>query len=291
MRFISKISYFWREIKNAKIMKKIGLFILVLFCTSLAFSQTTTTPAPAPTPLPQTAPVNQKVRLGLSFSPLLSWFSTSGDAGAVEPDGTRFNIAFGLNTDFRIAQNSNYYFSTGLFLLNTGGTLRHDYFTENDNGEYFKTERTSDFRINYVNIPVTMMLRTNEIGYIRYFGRVGFDAAFNTKSTYDYTDVNLDNPSAADLTVEDEDASDLTSLMRFGLRIEAGFEMQIGGTTNLYFTATYNSGLNNVFSDDYELPKTNSLGELIPGEGGEPQTERRVKATTNLFAITAGVYF
>ncbi len=272
-------------------MKKIGLFILVLFCTSLAFSQTTTTPAPAPTPLPQTAPVNQKVRLGLSFSPLLSWFSTSGDAGAVEPDGTRFNIAFGLNTDFRIAQNSNYYFSTGLFLLNTGGTLRHDYFTENDNGEYFKTERTSDFRINYVNIPVTMMLRTNEIGYIRYFGRVGFDAAFNTKSTYDYTDVNLDNPSAADLTVEDEDASDLTSLMRFGLRIEAGFEMQIGGTTNLYFTATYNSGLNNVFSDDYELPKTNSLGELIPGEGGEPQTERRVKATTNLFAITAGVYF
>ena|GEM_PF-1147761 len=258
-------------------MKKIALFIVALAAYSTAISQDSS----------NTSDSNQKFRLGLSFSPVLSWFATSGDAGLVQPDGTRLNIAFGLNTDFRIGENSQYYFSTGLFLLNTGGSIRHDYFVE-DGGQFVLTERTSDFRVNYVNIPVTIMLRTQEIGYSRYFGRVGFDAGVSTKSTYDYRDTRdgIDYPQ-----VEDEDSSDLTSLFRFGLRVEAGFEYNIGGSTNLFFTAAYNHGLNNVFSKDYELPKLDGNNEFIPSDDGSPQTERRVKASTNLFTITAGAYF
>lgn len=276
-------------------MKKIGLIILATIYSVLAIAQTETqppaaAPAPAPAAPPQTDQ-GQKVRLGLSFSPVISWFNASGDAGAVESDGTRFNIAFGLNTDFRIANNNNYFFSTGLFLLNTGGTIRHSYFAQNENDDYFLSERTSDFRINYVNIPLTVMLRTNEIGYIRYFGRVGFDAGVNINSTVDYSDVNLDLPDSPNLTVEDDDASDLTSLFRFGLRIEGGFEYNIGGTTNIFVSATYNNGLNNVFSDDYKLPKLDSNNELIPSNDGPPQTDKRIKAATHLFTITAGVYF
>ena len=278
-------------------MKKIALIVLATISSMLVIAQTetqppatpATTPAPAPVAPPQTDQ-GQKVRLGLSFSPVISWFNASGDAGAVEADGTRFNIAFGLNTDFRIAQNNNYFFSTGIFLLNTGGTINHKYFAES-NGEFVLTDRTADFRINYVNIPLTVLLRTNEIGYIRYFGRVGFDASVNTSSTVDYSDVNLDFPDSPDLTVEDDDASDFTSLFRFGLRIEGGFEYSIGGTTNVYFSAAYNNGLINVFSDDYKLPKLDDNGQLILTEDGSPQTDKKVNATTNLFTITAGIYF
>jgi len=262
-------------------MKKIGLFILAICLYSSGISQDVT----------GTTQTNSKFRLGLSFSPVVSWFSTSGDAGLVEPDGTRFNIAFGLNTDFRIGENSQYYFSTGLFLLNTGGSLKHDYYIQNDDGSFSLTERTSDFRINYVNIPVTIMLRTQEIGYSRYFARVGFDAGVSTKSTYDYEDLRLSDDQT--FSVEDESASDLTSLFRFGLRVEGGFEYNIGGTTNLFFTAAYNHGLNNVFTNDYELPTGESVdGRLaIDPNSGEPFLDREVKASTNLFTVTVGAYF
>lgn len=263
-------------------MKKTGLLIVAIILSVSAFSQSAA----------GTTELDPKVRLGLSFSPVLSWFSTSGDAGAVSPDGTRLNIAFGLNTDFRIAENSQYYFSTGLFLLNTGGTLTHDYFVKRDDGSFSLSERTSDFRINYINIPVTIMLRTQEIGYMRYFGRVGFDGAVSTKSTFDYEDVRVSDD--VKFTQEDEDSSDLTSLFRFGLRVEAGFEYSIGGSTNLYFSAAYNHGLNNVFTDDYKLPTGAATedGRLLRDpNSGEPFTERRVKASSNFFTLTAGAYF
>jgi len=278
-------------------MKKIGLIILATIYSVLAIAQTETqppaaAPAPAPAAPPQTDQ-GQKVRLGLSFSPVISWFNASGDAGAVESDGTRFNIAFGLNTDFRIAKNNNYFFSTGIFLLNTGGTINHKYFAETSDG-FVLTDRTADFKINYVNIPLTVLLRTNEIGYMRYFGRVGFDASVNTSSTVDYSDVNLDFPDSPELTVEDDDASDFTSLFRFGLRIEGGFEYSLGGTTNVYFSAAYNNGLINVFSDDYRLPtESKDAGGMlnIDPDTGKPFVDRKINATTNLFTITAGVYF
>jgi hypothetical protein len=272
-------------------MKKISLILFTLCFAVQASAQDTAATAPSNTYSPP--PQSQKVRLGLSFSPVLSWFSASGDAGTVEPDGMRFNIAFGLNTDFRIGQNSNYYLSTGLFLLNTGGTITHQYFTETAGGDFFLSERTADFRINYVNVPFTVMLRTNEIGYMRYFGRVGFDAAFNTNSTFDYEDFIEDQEQT--ISVEDEDASDFTALFRAGLHIEAGFEYNIGGTTSIYFSATYNNGLNNVFSDDYRLPtgatEDGSDRLAIDPDTGEPFVERRVKASTNLFMVTVGAYF
>ena len=276
-------------------MKKLGLLALAIATSLIVNGQNDTpqSPAPAPPTTPNTNKDNQNVRLGLAFSPVISWYSASGDAGTVEPEGTRFNISFGLNIDLRIAQNNNYFFSTGLFLLNTGGSLSHKAFIEETDGSFSLTQRESDFRTNYVNIPLTVLLRTNEIGYMRYFGRVGFDAGVNTKSTYDFRDIRENSEDTRVVSVEDEDASDLTALFRFGLRFEAGFEYNIGGATHLYFSASYNHGLNNVFTDDYRLPETNSTtGELIiNSESAMPEMGRRVKANNNLFMITAGVYF
>ena len=121
-------------------MKKLALLSLAIATSLLVVGQNDTpqTPAPAPASAPaaQNSQSTQKVRLGLAFSPVASWYAASGDAGTIEPDGARFNVSFGLNIDFKIAQNNNYFFSTGLFLLNTGGTLKHDFFNEVD-GELF----------------------------------------------------------------------------------------------------------------------------------------------------------
>ena len=240
-----------------------------------------------------TEKIEPKIRMALSAAPVISWFNTEGNAEFVDPDGPRFNISYGLHADFALGTSRNYYFSTGIFQTNLGGTLVHNYYVQDDRG-YLLTSRTTDYRLNYVDIPLTLMLRTNEIGYIRYFGRVGANMGFNFKSTYDSQSVILENPSAETRNQESESASDVVNLMRMGLHLELGFEFNLTGNTNAVVGVEWNNGLNNVFDKSYRLPtgELNSGGTLATNpDTGEPMTDRRVKSTTNFVAVRVGVYF
>lgn len=261
-------------------MKKIALFLAIisLNLTLLKAQDASETPV---------RQESQKLRMGLSVSPLISWYSTDGDAGQITTSGTRFNIKYGLHIDTRLGSNPNYYFSTGLFVLNTGGKLTHDYFREiPGTGEIQLTERTASYRFNYVNVPVTMMLRTNEIGYLTYFARVGFDAGFNIKATADFED-EFDGEV---ITIEDEDASDFAGLFRAGLHIEGGIEYNFSGNSRFVISLEWNNGLNNIFDGDYKLPVLDANGELII-EDGNVKTDRRVKGSNNNIMLNLGVYF
>lgn len=249
-------------------MKKIALLLSTIVLTvSVAYAQPTDTTYSGLTK-------NPKFRMGLSFSGVFSWFATNGSDAFVDPSGSRFNIAYGLHTDFGLGTNRNYYFSTGIFALNTGGTLKYAY--KNESGEV--AERTIDYRFNYVNIPVTMMLRTNEIGYTVYYARVGIDNGLEFKSLYNSKDLYPDGETRAK---EDEDSPDYGTLYRAGLHIEAGAEFNLTGTTNIFIGLEWNNGLNNVFSKDAEgVDPENPTGDL-----------KRIKGNSNLLKLNVGVYF
>lgn len=263
-------------------MKKYALVAIAIAALSLS--------ANAQVPNEQNQP---KVRMGLSVAPVISWFNTDGNSEFVNPDGPRFNISYGLHADFALGTSQNYYFSTGIFQTNLGGTIQHEYFVREDRG-YKLTSRTTDYRINYVEVPLTLMLRTNEIGYIRYFGRVGANMGFNFKSTYDSKSILKDNPSAESRNQEDESATKLTNLLRMGLHLELGFEFNLTGNTNAVVGVEWNNGLNNVFDKSYKLPtgEVNSEGFLVTNpDTGEPYTDRKVKSSINYVAVRVGVYF
>ena len=248
-------------------MKNIFLSAILLFTTSLVSLAQDTTLADPPSPAQINNP-NPFLRMGLSFSPLLSFFSPDGSADVIYGDGARFTIKYGLHVDFRLSANPNYYFSTGLFLLNTGGKMVHPH---NQTVEGIPLERNGTYRLNYINVPATFMLRTNEIGYIRYFGRVGVDLGLNIRASADTQDFETDGGSR----IEDEvDFSDNVNLFRGALHLEAGFEYNVGGTTNLFLSAEWNNGLNNVFHKDYQY-----------------YNGSRVKAVSNFVSLNAGVYF
>lgn len=176
--------------------------------------------------------------------------------------------------DFRLGQSMNYFFSTGLFVLNTGGSITHPFFGE-DGGV---GTQTLDHRANYLNIPLTMMMRTNEIGYMTYFARVGFDAGLNIKTSYDRT-VNIGSVTNKE---EDVDGPDYSNLFRAGLHIEGGFEYNLTGNTNLFFSVEWNNGLNNVFTKDYKV-RRNMVETQEDG--------RRIKANNNAIIVNVGMYF
>lgn len=256
-------------------MKKIALIaLLAAITTTSSFSQTTPTTSD-PVVAPNTSESSPALRMGLSVSPMISWFSMDMDEDFVETDGVRFNIQYGLHIDKRLGSNPNYYLSTGIFVMNTGGTLEYGYVNEDG----VKSDRISEFRFNYINVPVALMLRTNDVGYMTYFARVGFDNGFNIKASQDYTDEVVGSPETT--TEEKEDAGDYVNLYRAALHLELGVEYKLTGNTRLTISAEWNNGLNNVFNNDFKVATL----------GTTSIAEKSVQGTSNAIMLRAGVYF
>ncbi len=253
-------------LNHRKTMKKISLILTILaLAAASAYAQPSET-------TPEGLTKNPKFRMGVSASGVLSWFNPEGNDEFVDPDGARFSIGYGAHLDFGLGTNRNYYFSTGLFVLNTGGSLKYDFIRDdNDN----VVSRSIDYRFNYINIPLTMMLRTNEIGYMVYYARIGLDNGFNIKSTYDSSDAT----PGGSVVQEDESSPDFASLYRAALHIEGGIEINLTGTTNVFLGLEWNNGLNNVFSKDAKGVK--------PGN----ETPTRFKGVSNAVLLNVGVYF
>ncbi len=223
--------------------------------------------------------------MALAGGSIFSWFTPDGEPGALDGDGIRFNIKYGLHIDFMMGSNENYFFSTGLFMANTGGSLLHDFAERRtDDANLEVVRRSVDYRINYLNIPLNFKLMTNEVGYSRYFARVGFDLGLAVNSRYDSRD-----RLKADLTDivrerENADSGDFTRFWRAALHIEAGMEYNIGGNTNLFASLEWNNGLNNVFTNQYRRPTVNEQdGVRINGD--------RHHAVINYVAVNVGIYF
>ncbi len=260
-------------------MKKIAaLALLALFGIESSIGQDAT-PTTPPTPA-TTSSNSPSLRMGISVSPVFSWFGVEDGIDFAVSDGTRFNVQYGLHIDKRLGGNPNYFLSTGVFVTNMGGSMRYSMAVQQDNGNYTIQEYTSDFRFNYISVPVNLMLRTNEIGYMTYFARVGFDAGFNIKANHDYT------ITGSNETFENEDASDFVDLFRAGLHVEGGMEYNFSGNTRLMVGIEWNNGLNNIFNDDFDVVRSN----INEDPSTAPDT-KKVKAQLNAIKLNVGVYF
>ena len=126
----------------------------------------------------------KKFQLGLQVAPNFSWIKANTDN--VENDGLKFGFNYGIMGDFNFADN--YAFSTGISLVNTGGKIiRPDIQDVPNSGLTAKGygQTTADVRLKYIEIPLTLKLKTNEIGYLKYFGQFGFGLGVNYDATAD----------------------------------------------------------------------------------------------------------
>lgn len=237
-------------------------------------------------------------QLGFNVSPNLSWIKPNSDN--LERDGLKFGFNFGLMADFNFAEN--YSFSTGINLVNAGGKImRPDIQTFNDNNGspvmgYGKT--TADIRLKYVEVPLTLKLKTNEIGYMKYFAQFGLGIGVNYDATADeeftYT---ANNGNTATLSNDDVNYDDEINLLRTSLIVGIGAEYNLSGNTSLVLGITFNNGFTNVFSED--TYKANDNGEAISpllgnGSANPEFTGKRdqdSKAVNNYLLLNVGVLF
>lgn len=213
------------------------------------------------------------VRFGLKLSPNMGWFRS--DTKGLESGGSALGFTFGLLTEFPIGSAGNYRFATGLNLNNTAGKWKSGFsYQDAINGPIKTTELETKAKLQYIELPLTVKLMTNEIGYMRYFAQVGFGNAVNIRARADRTIPQFDQSGAYVVGFAEEKGEDISSdiaLYRASLIVGAGMEYNFSGNTSLLLGVTYNNGFTNVL--DIEV------------------AGQKMKAVSNYLELTLGVFF
>lgn len=244
-------------------MKKILIITVMVIANALLYAQ-------------DGANELKNFRFGLKVSPSLNWYKPEGKI--ISPNGVSGRFGGGLVMEFRLAKVVS--IQTGAQIDIDGGKVRYnnggpDNAGANTVSYYYNTlddkivhydpvlatspsythfqlnERT--YKITYVTVPVTLKMKTKEIGAFTYFGQIGLNNSFRWKAFADdklqvINDVTNelgtnDSKSKVEIT---QDVALYAASLNFGL----GAEMNLSGSTSLVFGLNYNLGFTNVVMND-----------------------------------------
>lgn len=224
---------------------------------------------------------DRKFRFGLHFSPNLAWLNASSDG--YEKNGSDLGFAYGLSAEFFLAKN--YLFSTGFSITSLGGNLSYSgTFNDVTNNTFVPTKIDQAYNLKYIEIPLTLKLRTNEIGYMTYYGNFGFKSGinYNASGDFDFKEQKVSR--------NDEDIDDDIKFFNMWLVVGAGAEYSISGNTTVMFGITFNNGFINVLDNKVNELDANGNAALRP-DGTPLLKNKNANATLNYFSLDLGIYF
>lgn len=186
----------------------------------------------------------QNLRFGISAQPTGTFFKVEPEKDSIitkiENKGLRVGFLYGLLAEFSIAEN--YAVELNINHVLSGGKFRADY-------ESGKTLNRTKWNLQFVEVPVTIKMRTREFGYLSFYGKFGFAPSFQIKSRgFPNIKFQTQNPdSKEDFEIE---ANFFSSSLIIGL----GTEYSLGGSTALFGGFTFHNGFTQIDrSRDYKV--------------------------------------
>jgi len=190
-----------------------------------------------------------KMRFSVHADPQFSWFGSSND-DKMQGDGSIFHIQAGLQMDYFFAEN--YAFIVGFGINNMGGKLLYSDSAEYiSNNESLMVEPGQRVKMNlqYLDIPLGLKLKTEELGYATFFLQMGFNPMFNINARMSSEDADYDK----------EDIHESINIFNLGYHVGAGVEYRLGGNTAAIGGIRWTSGITNVTENDGSTLNTNSI--------------------------------
>ncbi len=181
----------------------------------------------------------QGFRLGLTGSPSVAWFKSETEG--YNSEGVRFGISYGLLAEFIMAEQ--YTFATGINVTYFGGKLAFPIADAVSSANPF-TQQERIYKLQNVEIPLTLKMKTREIGYNTYFAKFGFGGSVNMSAKANDTFYN--NSDSSTLNQNDVDIKGDTPLFRASMIVGLGLEHSLGGSTSLVTGLTFNNGFTNI---------------------------------------------
>ncbi len=223
-------------------MKKLMLFLVGMFISQFA--------------LPQSEGNN--FRFGITAKPAFpTWFKAeTTKKEAIQDaanDGISIGFSYGLFSEYQFADNYSVEVDINHLLYQANYKLNHSQGRKDSLAGTDQLLKSRQWKLQYLEIPISVRMKTNEIGYWTYFAKVGMAPAVNLKSRGTNTVLNSDNK---DDGVKEKDVPiDDASLFNASIIIGGGAMYSLGGNTYLNGGLTFHNGLVNIQSnaDDYSI--------------------------------------
>lgn len=220
-----------------------------------------------------TSPKN--FRLGFKISPNFGW--TRILDGQMENNGLSLGFSYGLMGDINLGNNPNYWLSTELIVSSMPAKVKATDTLYNSlvapGGAAF-TNAQFDYRLQYLQLPIAIKMKTNEIGNLTYWLQFGVTPSFmmrNKLTTSAEQDLykagttshspNSDGNDDLDFDGRNGEGvfEDNVVPLRMGMLIGAGVEFTISGKT----TGIAGLRLDNSFTDLFWDKKVNGRNSYL----------------------------
>ncbi|MBC8053395.1 MAG: PorT family protein [Sphingobacteriaceae bacterium] len=159
-------------------------------------------------------------QLGFTLSPTISWLTDDGSK--LVSDGAKPGFSYGVIADFGFAKN--YFFSTAFTLTSL-------------NSEAKIATGTNKYRLQYIEVPLSLKLKSNTSGMGRFYGQFGLGTGVNVSA-------KKDDSSGKGISI----SSDVNTF-RLGLIAGGGAEWNVGRNLNVVTGVTFNNGFTKTFND------------------------------------------
>ena len=175
--------------------------------------------------------IEDNFRLGLAINPNIGWMRYNDDDF---DGGSKIGFSYGLIADLGFAKN--YYFSTGLLINSISSSLT----PPSDAKDVRKREL---IRLQYVDVPLTIKLKSNENESGRFYGQFGFTAGLKVSGKQKF------EGESKKTSIDKDD------LFRLGLQIGGGKEWKISENLDLMTGLSFNNGFTRAINNEGK-PKT-----------------------------------
>ncbi|MFN4882124.1 MAG: porin family protein [Bacteroidota bacterium] len=204
-----------------------------------------------------------KLRIGFQFTPEVTWLKSK----SINLENRRSMIGFNFGPVFDYNFGSNYAITTGVIISRSRGSLFYEDSTKfNSRPDHlYSSALTVDYNLQYIELPIALRLKTNEIGYVTYFGVFGIVPAVNISAKGEF-----DDPTTPNARYIPESFSKDVSLPNLSMLISAGAAYSISTNTSAFLSLNFYNGLIDV-TDNPKNYKT--------------------KAVLNRLGLTAGIMF
>jgi hypothetical protein len=205
----------------------------------------------------------KSVAMGVKLAPNIGWIKTDGDGYSSE--GIVPGLSWGLIADFYFAEN--YAFSTGFSVSFHNGKVSYPDIQSDAIGWLNRR-----YRLKYIDIPMLVKMKTNDIGKFRFFGQIGLQPGVRIDSKAKDSFKSTSPVFTANKDWHNIDSQ--TNLFRATMLVGAGIEYPIDNSTAIV------AGINFI----------NGLSDVLKNENAVDGTVEH-KGIPNAFEISLGIIF
>lgn len=211
----------------------------------------------------------RKVVIGFKASPNLSWLRIL--EGKVSNKSLKPSFSYGLMGDVMIAKNPNYWLSTELLITSFPVSAKSVDTLYSKQSPYANAE--FNYKLQYIQIPVSLKLKTGEIGRLSYWGQFGLASSLmirNKLTTLSNPDVYAGQANSHTPNAESSDIYDFTGgansfednvlTLRASMIMGAGIEAKISGKSSFVAGLRFDNGITDLFWDKKVDGRNNYLG-------------------------------